>query len=387
MTADIHLFAYMRNTAHSMLFSCDFDEIKMTLDKMFELFENFPCNVNYLYSKFLVDIVDSIYPCKDQLFEYLLNKLSDDYQIDNNTIINLSSKTKIKYLDLLVNKLNITLNDYFLTDNIKNLPSIDYEIIEKLLKNGYEVNDTFICFCFSDVNKLKLLIEYYNNFDNIIDVLVWNMYGPEFVRYPKNSEKPLNYYHIPINPVLKYIIDEISKRSNIITFDPNQMWCILYNLSFYDLTLSELKILLDVGANPMYQIEIILANLCNKGNIDVMTYYLNNFNIDINDESLLLLSLAISSRKIEIVKLLLEMNICVRDHDVLASLDNYNIFMLLYQHDSIDLTDASIKLSKIIFDKNKKGKDDHLKIVQFMIDNGINFNHLIRNITLVNHHN
>ncbi len=230
------------------------------------------------------------------------------------------------------------------------------KIVKLLLNNGLILSEKTKVFClFPEI--INLFIE--SNID-INEILKFNCLSTT-------------------REILTLQIDKIQKSNNVIKQD--YLHYILYtNYRNHDLSLKEIKILIEAGADPRLDNDSALILACSHGNIETVKFFLNECGLDINSHNSDALTYAVFSRNFDLIDFLFESGIKINDAVISSFSGLYYVKTLSY------LLNAGIDaeyIGKIFWSEMNSIEIDALerreciKYIKELINYGVDFNKII----------
>ncbi len=152
----------------------------------------------------------------------------------------------------------------------------------------------------------------------------------------------------------------------------------LVNYERHNLSLDEIKILIDAGANPRVGGDYALLSACSHGNMDIVKYFLNDCGSDINSHNSEALIRAISSENFKLVTLLLDYGIKTNDtvlHSCFLSLKTLKPLL----NRAIDLEYLGKKLWHALKYNYLQPYETHAYVnyMKELVNHGVDFNKII----------
>jgi len=362
---------------------------------------------DYLCAKKIIKIamgksLDQIY---DQIFKKRINNGENFYQVVTETFNEIG---KIKG--------NKGINEMFIkiirADEWK-LEAIKY-MIELGADPNYADDMQFLLLCrYSTPDVLLYLIEQHNVNIHNSDIIYYAGYSKEtievlfdhgyftsypnidrYIAYPKVIEVLLEKEY-DINPILesfskiktkcspqlkKILMDKIKKQKNFIQLNSDCLTEILdIFLRNISLSLEEVKLMIELGADPRYKSDKFLPLSCRYKNPEVTLYFITECGCDINTNDSQALLDSIISDNFDMAKILLELGIKITNFCIEMTLDRFDSKKYL---DLIMLYETNFdRLSKLFIEYLLKN-ETKLNIAKLLVENGIDMNQVI-----LTHHN
>ena len=299
-------------------------------------------------------------------FQYMIELGTDpNYNIDKLFFV-VCGYSKPDICNYLVNnydvKINEIINDetrlYIYVDRIKNVDILKLFLDQNLPQ---KILDKMMVWCRFNVNKLNILMEYGANVD--LSGLVEKM-------------KEL-YCHCPLDTKQLYItffqtIKNKTQYSNYDTLILTEFVCIYITYFSELITLEEIKMFINMGADPLIKPEnfrknCIFTTACRYlRDPSIIEYLIYECNCDINIENSNSLHFAIRSNNDTITLLLLNLGINITDTCIQSAIYQKNkyINLLLDYGVSID------KMAKLVIGYK-------IDIFKNLIDRGVSFDNII----------
>ena len=152
----------------------------------------------------------------------------------------------------------------------------------------------------------------------------------------------------------------------------------------YKISVNQLKILIDAGADAHFYNEKAFINQCSHGDKDVILYFILKCACNVNACKSIALTKAIYSEQYDVAKILIESNINVTENAIVESFNHdkkyfdllLNNYVLDYEHI------AKLFFSMLVNNKISHSKKINLKIIKDLIMcHGVIFNEIIINNT------
>jgi len=177
------------------------------------------------------------------------------------------------------------------------------------------------------------------------------------------------------NPELNEIfMDQIKKQKNFIQLDSN---CLTNILNLFlnvknSLSLEDVRIIVELGANPRYQSDNFLPLSCRyTKNPAIPVYFITECGCDINTCNSQALYVSIAGDHFDTTKILLELGIIITDNCITLATHNKKYLDLIISFE----TDFN-RLEKILM-KNLLKNNTKLNIARTLIENGVDMNQAI----------
>ena len=257
------------------------------------------------------------------------------------------------------------------------------EIFKIFLDNGLTIDFIVLEYAVSRIPCLKILINYGVSITKIMNHMF--QYG-----YRKKNKELFDFYFDEIIKTQEYISEE-----NITNF--------LIMASYYYIpTLEQIKILINMGADPRASNDILFLNSCRKNDLDMINYFLFECGCDVNThyidvsgrrkDALIILLESLQDRTIkyleigssvilpnmtenyDTIKKLIDFGIKITDDTILCGLRNPDILSLFLKN-GIDPE----HIGKLIIDKDLKRNYMHFSALKSLAKIGVDLNQLIIN--------
>ena len=173
--------------------------------------------------------------------------------------------------------------------------------------------------------------------------------------------------------IADFIIEQIKK----IDFELEQ-WALagLLMIVMYckKLTVDIIELFINIGLEPKYNNDEIFVESCKSKDISTTQYLINNYCININAHDGEALVAALNKKNKDTVKLLLEHGIKITDQHIRLAIEQNDEFIeMLIEHGNVSHEQVARILVKKAFSYNKR-------IPKLLVENGVDFNQLIREV-------
>ena len=150
-------------------------------------------------------------------------------------------------------------------------------------------------------------------------------------------------------------------------------------MTSYDLSVDGINIFMDAGLD-IDEITNHFDSLC-KFDMSIPLFIMNQNQIDVNMNNSRALTNALENKRLDTVKLLLELGARVTNHHIGIALDNQDMIEVLITYGGVSAEYAAKILAEYFFNGVRYGiqKPDHLYIAKKFIHDGIDFNEIILN--------
>ncbi len=236
----------------------------------------------------------------------------------------------------------------------------DPDMLKLLIDRGYIWHKNVLKCLFIKPNNIDMLLEHGVDLTKIIE------HVPYFIQ--SNGGFNVN------KTIIEILIDKI--KNSKFNIDQELLTRFLvgcYNV--YKLSLEQIKILVDLGANPNHSQDIMFIKSCGYGDIDVIKYFLYECGCDINTQKSLALIRAILVKKYDVVTFLLESGISIPDLALVKSLIDQDCLKIFLNNGV-----CAHRIAKILWNefKNSCHKGINIDItVKELVKHGIDFNQIM----------
>lgn len=251
----------------------------------------------------------------------------------------------------------------------------DKEALKILLKNGLELN---ILIEYAVTECEKIVTDKCQSESKTPIIFIWD-----------------NGLTSRIKEILIFILDHIKEHNiyhNLNKLDDFLSMCVLF---IPDISMDVVDMLVDMGANPHYDNDIIFTRLCVKNDLQDIKMFINKYNCDVKN-SLCLMSVIYNQDTFDIIDYLLDLGFVPDD----KCIDFYIASFISREMDSeyFDiLVRLGVNLERIAGDimlsahriwhmeqEQVNKENHHLITAKKLIDLGVDFNQVIKNLEYKN---
>jgi hypothetical protein len=177
--------------------------------------------------------------------------------------------------------------------------------------------------------------------------------------------------------VLNLLIEEIQKsNSKIDKILLSDIFSINYER--HNLSLNQIKLLVDAGANPRHDNDYAFVNSCSYGNIETVKYFLYECGCDINARNSYALTTAIYEENFNIAKFLIDSGIKITDKNIISGIYHPKFIKLFLDNDvNIEYMGKIVWSNLSYGDLDLDEKRGHIMYMKELVKLGVDFNQII----------
>jgi len=225
-----------------------------------------------------------------------------------------------------------------------------------LLQAGMNITDQLISKCiFHSESMFEILLKYYNNPCKIIEV------------YNAHIRQDTNNY------VKNYVISSL--KMGILSIDANilnRILCNFFQIGPMCLSLDDVVVMINAGANPRYECDRFLHLACIHCDISVIKYFI----YDCGCSTDRCISICVLHSRTDLFKFFLDMNVSITPDNIRQCIQNFchnpQYLLTLVEHGT-DIQNVSTLVAESI-------PKPYASLIKYLVQNNVNLNQLFMNL-------